>query len=79
VIACLCHAVSERVIRAAAEAGSSPEDIARSTGAGTTCGCCADAIARIIRERAGCRPEEARCPGCPRRSPQAGIAPREAA
>jgi bacterioferritin-associated ferredoxin len=71
-IACLCHAVTDAEIRAAAAAGRSVEEIARSTGAGTSCGCCAEYVAGIVREHQDCG-SRAPCPGCPRRP--AGPAP----
>ncbi len=48
-IVCSCRAVSDREIRMAAEAGRSLSEIVRSTGATTDCGCCAQAVERIVR------------------------------
>lgn len=67
-IACVCHAVTDRTIRAAAAAGASAEDIRRATGAGATCGCCADFVQQVVEEEAGCHSGGAPCAGCPRRA-----------
>lgn len=67
-IACSCHAVSDRTIRAAAAAGATAEDIARATGAGSSCGCCVDFVHRVVEEEEGCRSPADPCPGCPRRT-----------
>jgi len=67
-IACICTGVSDRAIRAAAAAGATSEDIARATGAGSDCGCCADFIEQVVAEETGCHSPAAPCPGCPRRT-----------
>ena len=67
-IACSCHAVSDRTIRAAAASGLGAAEIARATGAGTDCGCCTDLVSRIVHEEA-CSSSAVPCPGCPRRGP----------
>ena len=67
-IACVCHAVSDRTIRAAAAGGATAEDIARATGAGSACGCCADFIEHVVAEETGCHSPGDPCPGCPRRT-----------
>jgi bacterioferritin-associated ferredoxin len=68
-IVCVCKAVSDRAIRAARDAGATtPALVAAATGAGTSCGCCRDAVARILAEP--CR-AAAPCPGCPNRAPEA--------
>lgn len=64
-IVCVCHAVSDGELRAAVRAGRTREDVLRATGAGTGCGCCLPALARIaaaaraegvvLRERAPTR------------------------
>jgi bacterioferritin-associated ferredoxin len=70
-IVCLCHAVSDRTLRRLAASGASDEEVARATGAGTSCGCCAPAVAQVLAEaRAACSSPEP-CPGCPRRAPAA--------
>jgi bacterioferritin-associated ferredoxin len=72
VIVCLCHAVSDRTIRAArAEGAHTVEAIAAATGAGTGCGCCRGTIAKLLAEP--CRP--AACAGCPARASARGEAP----
>jgi bacterioferritin-associated ferredoxin len=54
VIVCLCKAVSDGRVRAARDAGArTVEAIGASTGAGTCCGCCRPAIARILAESPG--------------------------
>ena len=61
----LCHAVPDTAVRAAAAAGYGPEEIAHETHAGTSCGCCSEAIARIVAESHRCRRHEGqRCVGC---------------
>jgi len=67
-IVCVCHAVSEGSIRAAAASGASHEDVVAETGAGSSCGCCAEFVAAIVHEEAGCSSMSSPCPGCPRRS-----------
>ena len=62
-IVCSCRAVSDREIRMAAEAGRSFQEIARSTGATTDCGCCRDAVERIVAIARPCR--DVPCAGCP--------------
>jgi bacterioferritin-associated ferredoxin len=65
VIVCLCKVVSDRAIRAARDAGAvTLQAIGAATGAGTGCGCCRDAVARILAEP--CRPVP--CTGCPGRA-----------
>jgi bacterioferritin-associated ferredoxin len=67
-IVCSCKAVSDRTVGALVESGArTVEDVARATGAGTDCGCCAGELARILAERTAPCPEPA-CAGCPRRS-----------
>ncbi len=68
-IVCLCHAVSDRSVRSAAAAGASMQEIARATGAGTSCGCCAEVLERIVREEPPCQSLHP-CFGCPRQSLQ---------
>lgn len=72
---CLCHAVSEGTLRRLADAGASAEEIARATGAGTACGCCAPAVARAVADAGKACASAAPCPGCPHR----GSAPLQAA
>ena len=50
-VVCVCHAVCANPIRAAAGAGAATvEAIGRETGAGTNCGSCRPAIARLLEE-----------------------------
>jgi bacterioferritin-associated ferredoxin len=66
-IACSCHAVSDRVLREAAATGLSHDEIVASTHAGTDCGHCRETVAEIVTEsHRPCRGAHA-CPGCPRR------------
>ncbi|HEY7724923.1 MAG TPA: (2Fe-2S)-binding protein [Anaeromyxobacteraceae bacterium] len=68
-IVCLCRAVSDHALRAAA-VGRSLDEVVRDTGVGSDCGCCAEEVARIVS--APCREEP--CAGCPRRTGAAGAA-----
>ncbi len=53
-IVCLCEAVTDAAVRAARDAGArTVEAIGAATGAGTDCGSCREAIARILLEPAG--------------------------
>lgn len=57
-IVCLCHGVSERVIRQAAQQGAgSVKDVGRACGAGTGCGACVDDVEQVLAECQG----QARC------------------
>lgn len=50
---CLCHAVTERDIRAAlAEGVRTLEELAALTGCGTGCGCCRELARSLIGEEA---------------------------
>jgi bacterioferritin-associated ferredoxin len=68
-IVCSCRAVSDREIRAAAEAGRPLREIVQATGATTDCGCCHDTVERIVAAARPCR--DVPCAGCPS-SAQAG-------
>ena len=46
-IVCVCRNVTDSAIRAGAQAGKSLEVVLRETGAGTGCGTCILAVARI--------------------------------
>jgi bacterioferritin-associated ferredoxin len=75
VIVCLCKAVSDRDIRAARDAGAATvARIGAATGAGRGCGCCHEAIVRILAEPCRAVP----CPGCPGGAPE-GVPARIAA
>jgi bacterioferritin-associated ferredoxin len=62
-IVCSCNVVTDRELRMAAEAGRSLPEIVRVTGAGADCGCCADAVERIVTSARPCR--DTPCTGCP--------------
>ncbi|GEJ58957.1 (2Fe-2S)-binding protein [Anaeromyxobacter diazotrophicus] len=66
-IVCSCHAVSDQALRAAAAGGLSHREVVAATRAGTDCGHCAEAVARIVQDQGPCRGANA-CPGCPRRA-----------
>jgi bacterioferritin-associated ferredoxin len=70
-IVCLCRAVSDRAIRTAAAVGLTLAEIGRATGAGSDCGRCADAVARVVAEPGPRKAEP--CIGCPRGAPAAGL------
>ncbi|MCB9665435.1 MAG: (2Fe-2S)-binding protein [Alphaproteobacteria bacterium] len=51
-IVCVCKQVSERDLdREVARGCRSVADVARSTGAGTDCGCCGEALREAVAER----------------------------
>ena len=51
-IVCICRNVSERAIcRLVAEGASSADEVAARSGAGTRCGSCRAAVARLVAER----------------------------
>ncbi len=62
-IVCSCRAISDRELKMASEAGRSLLEIVRSTGAGTDCGCCKEAVERIVTAARPCRPTP--CADCP--------------
>jgi bacterioferritin-associated ferredoxin len=63
-IVCLCRRVNDRAISAAVEGGAETVDeIAAATGAGADCGCCREAIERLVAASPCASPP---CPGCPR-------------
>ena len=62
-IVCSCRAVSERTLRDLAGRGLSPPEVLRVTGAGSACGCCAEALAATLAA-APCR--DVPCADCPR-------------
>ncbi len=68
-IVCMCHAVSERDLRELFAAGASLPDVARATGAGSSCGACRPAVAELGSPAGeGDCSSRAPCPGCPHRS-----------
>jgi bacterioferritin-associated ferredoxin len=60
---CICHAVTDHAIRAAAQAGAaSVNDLSFQLGVGTNCGCCRDAAQAVIDECRDCpRGERGQC------------------
>lgn len=62
--ACMCHAVSDVTIRDAAAAGSNAEAIAAATGAGTSCGRCAETVAALVARARRCERTGGACVGC---------------
>jgi bacterioferritin-associated ferredoxin len=66
-IVCSCYAVSEGTLREAAQSGLSRAEIEQTTGAGTDCGCCKEAVDEIVA--AGTLPcNGSACQGCPHRA-----------
>lgn len=47
-IVCVCKGITDRRIREEASAGHSLEEVLRRTGAGSSCGSCVFAIARMV-------------------------------
>jgi len=66
---CICNDVSDRVIREHARAGASLEQILRATKAGSSCGQCLLAVARIHAAEAAVAAE--RSAGCRAANPAA--------
>jgi len=53
-VVCLCHAVSDRAVRAAIAAGArTVKDVAEMCGAGTDCGACCPMLAQLVAESRG--------------------------
>ena len=44
---CMCRDVSDRELREAVRCGRTIEEVVAATGAGTDCGACEDALARL--------------------------------
>ncbi len=65
-IVCSCRAVSDHALREAAAGGASHDEVVASTGVGTDCGHCRDAVAEILSTAAPHRCGGA-CASCPRR------------
>ena len=61
---CSCHAVSDRTLHRLAARGLSPSEVRHITGAGSACGCCAEAVAATLAAAAPCR--DTPCADCPR-------------
>ncbi|HET9598714.1 MAG TPA: (2Fe-2S)-binding protein [Anaeromyxobacteraceae bacterium] len=63
-IVCVCHAVSDARMRELVATGASELEIVGLTRAGTSCGCCVDAMKALV---GGPRPacgKDVPCPGC---------------
>jgi bacterioferritin-associated ferredoxin len=66
-IVCVCRRVSDRAVLAAMAAGArSLADVARATGAGTSCGCCRGTIEALLAAVAPAPCSASPCAGCPR-------------
>ncbi len=69
-IVCVCRNVSDRAVAAAAERGAKDvQDVARATGAGTSCGCCHESIEAVLTQGQDAPCRSAPCAGCPRARP----------
>ena len=61
---CICRAVPEEAVRAVAARGLSVEDVRRVTGAGTSCGRCAEVVASVVDRFSQCSRTGVACTGC---------------
>lgn len=73
--ACICHAVSEEVIIAAAKSGSSAPQIAQATRAGTSCGMCWERLSSLVARSKICDRTGGPCTGCSRAANPTGEMP----
>lgn len=65
-IVCHCHAVTDRVVRAAIEAGAHAEEqLAQRCRAGTACGACTPALRRLLAGLAARSTDRIRSPAKP--------------
>ena len=63
-IVCICNGISDREVRAAAEAGAQTlSDLASRCNAGTDCGSCRLALTDIVRDCNGSAPSGSLGPG----------------
>jgi len=64
-IVCVCHAVSDARMKELVASGLSEHEIVRLTRAGTSCGCCADAVKTLVAasQRPPCG-KDVPCAGC---------------
>jgi len=69
VIVCSCRAVSDRTLRDLAARGLPASEVLRLSGAGSGCGCCAEAVAGAIAAAVPCR--DTPCADCPRATARA--------
>jgi bacterioferritin-associated ferredoxin len=65
VIVCVCRNLSDQAVDRAIHGGArTVADVARATGAGTSCGCCRETVEAMIAGRSPCA--GGGCAGCPR-------------
>lgn len=62
--ACICHAVAESVVLAAAKSGASAAQIAQTTHAGTSCGRCWERLSSLVASSKVCERTGGSCTGC---------------
>ncbi len=66
-IVCVCQNVSDRAIAEAAQGGAKDlHEVARATGAGTSCGCCHQTIEAVLSNGQYGPCKSTPCEGCPR-------------
>jgi bacterioferritin-associated ferredoxin len=63
-IVCVCHAVSDGHMRQLVAGGASEHEIVRLTRAGTSCGCCVDAVKALMGAPRPACGKDVPCPGC---------------
>jgi bacterioferritin-associated ferredoxin len=63
-IVCVCHAVSDAHMRELVATGASELEIVRQTRAGTSCGCCVDAVKALVGTQRPACGKAVPCPGC---------------
>jgi len=49
-VACMCKGVTDGELRRTAASGASLEEVVRATGVGTDCGCCVEAVRRVVAD-----------------------------
>ncbi len=54
-IVCVCHAVPESAFTAGVQSGRTAAEVAHATKAGSSCGCCAQAVAALVEKLDRCR------------------------
>lgn len=75
-IVCLCFNVSDALVRRRAAEGASLRQVIAETGAGTACGCCVAALAKVHAGGAAAAPACARAQA---HAPAAAVPRRDAA
>jgi bacterioferritin-associated ferredoxin len=71
-IVCVCRNVSDRAVARAIDGGArTAAEVARATGAGTSCGCCRATVEALLEARSPC--EGGGCEACPRRVAAAAV------